>query len=98
MILRTIVCKVTVYKAYLTRYICCYSLPRTCVYYIFAVNGILPDILLIILLCYLFSYLFNWIRYFVLFFFFYLIYLIRYILGIYNILHIPFIFLLILFP
>ena len=59
MMLRTTVCKVMVYKAYLTRYIRRCSLPGTRVYRVSVVDGILLDILFIILLRYLFSYLFN---------------------------------------
>src|SRR5436305_2969943 len=49
-ILRTTVCKVTVCKAYPTRCIHYCSSPRTCTYYVFAVDKTLPNILLITLL------------------------------------------------
>ena len=68
--LRTTICKIIIYKAYLTRYIRRYNLPGIRAYRVFAVDGIFLDILFITLLRYPFSYLFNRIKYLILFPFF----------------------------
>src|SRR5436305_12137847 len=58
-ILRTTVCKVTIYKAYPTRCICRCSSPGTYTYCISVVDGTLLDTLFVALLYCPFSYLFD---------------------------------------